>query len=452
MRPSSKKDDNRMELFRERLENILNRNHELYRLAGLIDWDAFETEFGAFYAAKTGRPWIPIRLMVGLAYLGHAYGLSDEAVVAKWVENPYWQYFCGETYFQHLLPIDSSSMSRWRKRIGEEGCEKILAETLQAGLRSGAVKDSSLKRINVDTTVQPKAVRFPTDSRSYNRCRERLVRLAQKHDIPLRQSYVRLGPKALRKAASYAHARQFKRSKKEIRRLKTYLGRVYRDVLRKILHDPDLHAEFHEELELTERMLAQQKQDKNKLYSIHAPEVECIAKGKVHKKYEFGVKVSVATTNRDNFVVGMLALAGNPFDGHTLADAISQVERVSGVVPERCYVDRGYRGHGVDSSSVFISGQRRGVTPTIKKELRRRSAVEPVIGHMKEEGKLGRNWLKGSIGDKINALLCGVGHNIRIILRKLREMLSFFLLFLLLLEMFEVNIRQWHRNKLAFCA
>jgi len=150
-----------MELFRERLENILDRNHELYRLAGLIDWDAFDREFGAFYAAQKGRPGIPIRLMVGLAYLGHAYGLSDEAVVAKWVENPYWQYFCGETYFQHRLPMDSSSMSRWRKRIGEEGCEKILTETLQAGLRSGAVKDSSLKRINVDTTVQPKAIRYP---------------------------------------------------------------------------------------------------------------------------------------------------------------------------------------------------------------------------------------------------------------------------------------------------
>lgn len=452
MRPSNKKNDNRMELFRERLENILSRDHELYRLAGLIDWDAFETEFGALYAAKKGRPGIPIRLMVGLTYLGHAYGLSDEAVVAKWVENPYWQYFCGESYFQHRFPIDCSSMSRWRKRIGEEGCEKILAETLQAGLRSGAVKDSSLKRINIDTTVQPKAIRYPTDSRSYNRCRERLVRLAKKHGIDLRQSYVRLGAKALRKAASYAHARQFKRAKREIRRLKTYLGRVYRDILRKILHDPDLHAEFHEELELTERMLDQQKHDKNKLYSIHAPEVECIAKGKIHKKYEFGVKVSVATTNRDNFVVGMQALPGNPFDGHTLAAAISQVERVSGVVPERCYVDRGYRGHGVASPSVFISGQRRGVTPTIKKELRRRSAVEPVIGHMKEDGKLGRNWLKGSIGDKINALLCGAGQNIRIILRKLRKLLSFFLLFPLLWKMFEVNIRQWHRNKLTFCA
>lgn len=446
MQPTSKKDDNRMELFRERLENILNRGHELYRLAGLIEWKVFEKEFGRLYAAKKGRPGIPIRLMVGLSYLGHAFGLSDEAVVAKWVENPYWQYFCGETYFQHQLPIDSSSMSRWRKRIGDNGCELILAETLQAGLRSGAVKESSLKRITVDTTVQPKAVRYPTDSRSYNRCRERLVRLAQKSGIPLRQSYARLGPRALRKASSYAHARQFKRAKKEVRRLKTYLGRVYRDILRKVLSDPDLHAAFHEELTLTERMLDQQRQDKNKLYSIHAPEVECIAKGKVHKKYEFGVKVSVATTNRDNFVVGMQALSGNPFDGHTLAGALDQVTRLTSVVPERCYVDRGYRGHGIKKTAVFISGQRRGITPTIRKELKRRSAVEPVIGHMKEDGKLGRNWLKGGLGDKINALLCGAGHNMRIILRKLRELFPFFILSFLLGKMWRQDVR--HSNEM----
>ena len=451
MQPKKKKATPQDSLFRDRLENILNRRHELYQLASLIDWRVFENEFGKLYSVKKGRPAIPIRLMVGLAYLGHAYGLSDEAVVEQWVENPYWQYFCGETYFQHQLPIDPSSMSRWRKRIGEKGCEFILAATLKAGLLSGATKESSLKRVIVDTTVQPKAIRYPTDSRSYDRCRERLVRLARKFGIPLRQPYSRLGPRALRKAASYAHARQFQRAKKEIRRLKTYLGRVYRDILRKIVDDPDLHAEFHEELELTERMLEQQRQDKDKLYSIHAPEVECIAKGKVHKKYEFGVKVSVATTSRDNFVVGMQALPGNPFDGHTLEDALGQVSRLTGVIPERCFVDRGYRGHGIGQTAVFISGQKRGVTPTIRKELKRRSAVEPIIGHMKEDGKLGRNWLKGSIGDKINALLCGAGHNIRIILRKLRKLLHFFVIFILLGRKWYHDIHHSQEMNLAQC-
>lgn len=452
MRPKSKKTDNRIQMFRERLDNILNRHHELFRFADMINWNSFEQEFGSLYAEKKGRPGIPIRLLVGLSYLSHAFNLSDQAVVDGWVENPYWQYFCGETYFQHQLPIDPSSLTRWRKRIGPEGCESILAETINLGVRSGAVKESSFRRVTVDTTVQPKAVRFPTDGRLLNRCRERLVNLAHDMGISLRQSYARLGPRALKKSSSYAHARQFKRAKKATRTLKTYLGRVYRDILRKVLADPDLHAEFHEELLLVEQLLEQKRNDKNKLYSLHAPEVECIAKGKAHKKYEFGVKVSVTTTNRDNFVVGINALPGNPYDGHTLQTALEQVVNLTGTHPERCYVDRGYRGHGVTGTQVFISGQRRNVTPTIKKELRRRSAVEPVIGHMKEDGKLGRNWLKGSIGDKINAILCGAGHNMRIILRKLREAWHIFLLFFLGIRLCRQQARVSSCKMLTCCS
>jgi transposase, IS5 family len=415
-----------LDMFRKSLANMLSHKHELYRLAELIDWEAFELEFGRLYS-ENGRPGIPIRLMVGLTYLAHAFNLSDEEVVRRWVENPYWQLFCGEKYFQHELPIDSSSLSRWRKRIGSEGSELVLKISLKAGLRSGAVRESSLERITVDTTVQPKAVTFPTDSKLYHRSRERLVKLAMKNGISLRQSYRRVGAQALLKVGRYLHARQGKRARREIKRLKTYLGRVYRDIIRKIEDKADLKALFQSELGLAERLLAQKKKDKNKLYSLHAPEVECIAKGKAHKKYEFGVKVSVASTNRDNFVVGMLAEHGNPYDGHTLAKTLDQVKRITGQVVERGFVDRGYRGHGVTDSKILISGRRRGLTPQMKKELKRRSAIEPVIGHMKEDGKLGRNHLLGEIGDKINALLCGAGHNIRIILRKLREVLLFVL-------------------------
>ena len=325
-----------MELFRERLDNILNRRHELYLLASKIDWASLEQEFGKLYHARTGRPGIPIRLLAGLTYLSHAFKLSDQATVDRWVENPYWQYFCGETYFQHKLPIDPSSLSRWRKRIGEAGCEKLLAITIEVGLSTGSVKESSFERVSVDTTVQPMDIRFPTDGRLLDRSRQRLVNLAHKFNIPLRQSYARLGPRALKKSSSYARANQFKRARKATKVLKTYLGRVYRDVLRKILHDPDVHAEFHEELELVERLLDQQRTDKNKLYSLHASEVECIAKGKAHRKYEFGVKVSVAATNRENFIVGMQALPGNPYDGHTLGGALDQILRLTGLRPQRC--------------------------------------------------------------------------------------------------------------------
>lgn len=432
MQPKQQKESPQLDMFRKTLENMLSHQHELYRLAGLIDWGVFEQEFGKLYSEE-GRPGIPLRLMVGLTYLGHAFGISDEEVVRRWVENPYWQYFCGEQYFQHELPIDPSSMTRWRKRIGEDGAQLILKLTLTAGMQSGAVQPSSFERVSVDTTVQSKAVAFPTDSSLYNRSRERLVKLAEKYSIPLRQSYSRLGPQALLNVGRYLHARQGKRAKREIKKVKGFLGRVYRDILRKVDERQEIKAFFLPELSMASQLLSQERKDKNKLYSLHAPEVECIAKGKAHKKYEFGVKVSVAITNRDNFVVGMFAEHGNPYDGHTLPKALEQVKQITGQAVKRCFVDRGYRGHSVSETEVLISGRRRGLTPQMKKELKRRSAIEPVIGHMKSDGKLGRNYLGGVLGDKINALLCGAGHNIRIILRKLREILSFFV-FVALIE------------------
>jgi len=308
--------------------------------------------------------------------------------------------------------------------------EQLLAATVEAALASGAVKPSSLERVTVDTTVQPKAIAFPLDSRLYHRGREILVRLAAKHGVKLRQSYHRLGKRTLRLANRYAHARQMRRARREIRRLKTFLGRVARDVGRKIAERPGVAPHFAQPLARVARLLAQQKSDHGKLYALHAPEVECLAKGKAHKRYEFGVKVSVATTNREGLVLGMMALPGNPYDGHTLASALAQVDRITGVAAARAYVDRGYRGHGLDHRRVFISGQRRGITATIRRELRRRSAIEPVIGHMKTDGRLGRNFLAGVPGDAINALLSGAGYNLRLILNHLSRLLRTLLLLL----------------------
>jgi transposase, IS5 family len=362
--------------------------------------------------------------MVGRGYLQHTFRLSDQEVVERWVETPYWQHFCGFDYLQLKLPIDPSSLVRWRQRIGRDGIELLLQATIAAATQAEAVKEQSLERVSVDTTVQPKAVAHPLDSRLYHRGREILVRLAQRHGVPLRQSYARLGKKALRLAGRYAHARQMKRARREIKRLKTYLGRVFRDVRRKLESRPEVAEHFAEPLARVERLPIQQRTDKNKLYALHAPEVACIAKGKAHKKYEFGANVSVAVTNREGLVVGMQAHPGNPYDGQTLAPALVQVERLTGVAPERCYVDRGYRGHGVSgATAVFVAGRRRGMTPTIKRELRRRSAIEAVLGHMKLDGKLARNHLKGAVGDAIHALLCGAGHNLRLILRHLARLL-----------------------------
>jgi IS5 family transposase len=412
------------DLWRARLSQQIDLRHPLVRLAGLIDWAVFEARFGRLYHPHLGRPGVPIRLMVGLCYLQHTFCLSDQEVVERWVENPYWQAFCGFDYLQLKLPIDPSSLVRWRRRIGQDGMELLLQATIAAATQAKAVKEQSLERVSIDTTVQPKAIAHPLDSRLYHRGREILVRLAKRHGVPLRQSYARLGKRALRLASRYAHARQMKRARREIKRLKTYLGRVFRDVRRKLEGRSEVAGHFAQALARVERLLAQRRHDKNKLYALHAPEVACIAKGKAHKKYEFGAKVALAVTNREGLAVGMQAHPGNPYDGQTLAPTLAQVERLTGVVPARCYVDRGYQGHGVSgATAVFVAGRRRGITPTIRRELRRRSAIEAMIGHMKLDGKLARNHLKGALGDAIHALLCAAGHNLRLVLRHLAWLL-----------------------------
>jgi IS5 family transposase len=273
MRPRRPREAPSDDLFRARLSNQLDLKHPLIRLAGLINWESFETEFGSLYHETLGRPGKPTRLMVGLTYLKHSYNLSDEQVCERWLENPYWQFFCGFDYLQHRLPIEPSSLSRWRERIGASGMERLLAATVEAALASGAAKPSSLERVTVDTTVQPKAIAFPLDSRLYHRGREILVRLAAKHGVKLRQSYHRLGKRTLRLANRYAHARQMRRARREIKRLKTFLGRVARDVGRKIAERPGAAPHFAQPLARVARLLAQQKSDHGKLYALHAPEV-----------------------------------------------------------------------------------------------------------------------------------------------------------------------------------
>jgi IS5 family transposase len=420
MRPKERAKTPQRDLFRLKLVNLIDLRHELCRLGEKINWSALVDEFGALYS-EHGRPGIPIRLMAGLHYLKHAFGLSDEVVVKSWVENPYWQYFCGEEYFQHRLPIDPSQMTRFRTRLGASGCEKLLQLTIAAGLESRAVKPASFTQVTVDTTVQEKAIAFPTDGRLYHKGRVWLVRLAKRSGIELRQSYLRVGKQSLFMQQRYSAARQMRRARRELKRSKVYLGRVYRDIQRKLPRQSAAVRElFAEPLARIARLLAQQRHDHNKLYSLHAPEVECIAKGKVHKKYEFGVKVSLAVTQRDNFIIGALALPGTPFDGHTLSTALHQVEKLTGVRPERCFVDRGYRGHGIKNVSVHIAGQKRGVTRALRRALKRRNAIEPIIGHTKHDGLMGRNYLLGRTGDAMNAILAAAGHNLRIILRKLR--------------------------------
>ncbi|MDG0857478.1 IS5 family transposase [Roseateles puraquae] len=405
------------DLFRNELVNLIDQRHELARLADLIDWPAFAQQWGAQFESTTGRPALPTRLMAALLYLKHVYALSDEDVVQRWVENPYWQHFSGERYFRHDLPCDPSSLVRWRKRIGEAGCEWLLAHSIEAARKAGVIKRSSLQTVVLDTTVQPKAIAHPTDSRLLNRAREQLVAAAQKAGLALRQSYARVGKAAETQAGRYAHAKQFKRMRREIRKLRTWMGRVIRDVQRK---GGEVTGALKDKLDIARRLHAQQRDSKNKLYALHAPEVECLAKGKARTPYEFGVKVSIAVTAKEGLVVGMRSMPGNPYDGHTVDSQLEQVEILTGTTPRITLADRGYRGVEPACGARLLISHTRRLPKRLKKLLKRRQVVEPMIGHMKADGLLGKNWLKGADGDALHALLCGAGHNLRMILRHLR--------------------------------
>ena len=433
MRPKERRDSGQSDLLRSRLDAIIDMDHALVKLARTIDWAFLEQQFGAVYEDKPGRPPLATRLMAGLAILKHTYDLSDEVLCERWVENPYYQFFCGEEFFQHRLVFDRSSLTRWRQRMGDERLQALLQESLAVATKTEAIKPSDLNRVIVDTTVQPKNVMFPTDARLLNRAREILVRVAQRCGIKLRQSYARVGKFALIKHQRYAHAKQFKRANRALKKLKTYLGRIIRDIGRK----RGGHADLLQEIALSRMLLRarrvldqKQRQRGRKIYSLHAPEVECIGKGKVHRPYEFGVKVSVATTlahaKGGQFVAHVKALPGNPYDGHTLAAVIPEMEKLVGNTIERILADKGYRGHNAPPDykfRVFTSGQKRRMTPKIKRELRRRSAVEPVIGHLKDDHRMGRNYLWHQSGDATNAILAAVGYNFRRLIRWLSLLL-----------------------------
>jgi IS5 family transposase len=440
MKPRERRDSGQGDLLRSRLDQIIDMRHPLVALARKVDWAFIENTFGEAYKDGPGQPPLPTRLMAGLIILKYTHDLSDEVLCERWVENPYYQFFCGEEFFQHELVLDRSSLTRWRQRMGEEKIKALLQESLSIAVKTEAVKPSELSEVIIDTTVEPKNVMFPTDARLLNRAREILVRLAKKHGVKLRQSYARVGKFALIKHQRYAHAKQFKRANRALKTLRTYLGRIIRDIARKIEGDAWLEAVVFSGILSRARRVRDQKQHQRgpKVYSLHAPEVECIGKGKAHRPYEFGVKVSVATTLRHSkggqFATHAKALPGNPYDGHTLATVIPDMEALVGNTIRRAFTDKGYRGHNAPPDykfRVFIAGQKRRVTPKIKREMRRRSAVEPVIGHLKSEHRMGRNYLWYRQGDAINAVLAAAGYNFRLLLRWLRLLLFRFLIVLL---------------------
>jgi len=416
-----------LSLFQAHFDQILNPNHTLVTLAGQIDWAHFDSTFGESFCETTGAPGKATRLIVGLLYLKYTFDEPDESVVTRWVENPYWQYFCGYTHMQHTCPIHPTSLTKWRQRVDEAKLNELLTQTIEVARREKHLPEREVKQPTVDTTVQEANITYPTDSELLYKAVLKLGKAAKKRGIALRQSYVRVGKAAAIRAARYAHAQQFKRMKREIRKLRTYVGRLIRDIRRKTPEAPKAPGNAVRDealatlLKRCQKLVDQRQNDSNKLYSLDEPATRCISKGKAHKRYEFGPKVAVATTNRGDWFLAAHLCEGNPYDGHTLKKTLEQVESSTGVALSDVYVDKGYQGHDYKGpAKVHRAGtSQKRETKTTRKRRTRHSAIEPKIGHAKFKNRMRRCYLKGLKGDAANVVLAAAGANMRKLLRRL---------------------------------
>jgi transposase, IS5 family len=408
------------QLFQARLDSQLNPDHPLCRLAHLMHWQRFDDAYAPLYCENNGAPALPTRLMVGLQYLKYTYNLSDEELVKRWLENPYWQYFCGETHFQTDFPLDPTSLGKWRRRIGEEQLKLILAETIRIAKDQKFVTDKELSQVVVDTTVQEKNITFPTDAKLLSRAIIKLAKFSLAHRIKLRQSYARKAKQTARKASGYGSARQFGRLQRSIQDLKNWLGRVLRDIENK-RGDKVLSPRFQQLIMVANTLLVQERHTPKKIYSLHELGVCCIGKGKDRVRYEFGNKAAVVKTNSRNWITNVEDLPDNPYDGHTLAVSIAGAEKLTRVTVMEANVDKGYRGHDYKGEAVIrIAGSSNaGLSRSECKRKRRRSSVEPVIGHLKSDHRLDRCFLSGRLGDKLNVIGSAAGFNMRKLLRLL---------------------------------
>lgn len=416
-----------LNIFEIPLKSFINLKHELCILAKEIDWDSIEKEFSVYYT-DFGRPSIPIRKIVGLVLLRRIYNLSDEAVIERWIENPYWQYFCGEHNFQKSKPMDPTEFVHFRKRIGEEGAEKLLKLSIDL-FGEEAHEDEVL----IDSTVQEKNITYPTDSKLHKRIIEKVNKIAKKERIKLRQSYTRTTKQLMIDQRFRSHPKRKKKANAAAKKLKTVAGRLVRDLERKL--DKEKKTLYSEELFLFQRVLLQKRTDKNKIYSLHELAVSCIAKGKEAKKYEFGNKSGIVLTKKSGIIVGALAFENNPFDGHTLDEHLCQTEQLISKRPKVAIVDRGYRGRKNVGGTEIISPKPLGKNATAYQKrkarirFRARAGIEPIIGHIKHDHRMLRNYLRGVTGDKINTILAATAFNFKKKLSRIKAEVLFYYFF-----------------------
>ena len=428
MKPETPSREKQGHLLYQDLLEQLDPKDPLLMLAKNIPWERFEQDFAPLYSS-VGRPAKPVRLMIGLLLLKQIENLSDERVVEAWVRNPYYQAFCGMEHFQWRLPCAASDLVHFRNRIGEAGVEKVF----QASVALHG-KRSLEREVVIDTTVQEKNITFPTDTKLRVKVMSRCWKLAAEEGLQLRRSYRRELKKTLR-AIRFGKSRDDKKkAPAAIRRVKTMANALLRDITRK-LPEKSLAAR-REELENYRRAVNQERHGKNKIYSLHEPEVLCISKGKEHKKYEFGSKAAIAMTKTNCIIVGAKSFSTNAYDGDTLDDVLSQIQAVRGKAAARAFCDRGFRGRKrIGDTSIIlpeapVPKASDGAKRKARKNFGRRSAIEPVIGHLKNEFRLARNYLKGTIGDAINLLLAAAAFNCRKWMNALAQGLLFALLFL----------------------
>jgi IS5 family transposase len=431
---------------------MIDLAHPLAVLANRVPWDQIETALAPAFMrtdrqgrvikgsdlfgstlqiagagiSAAGRPRLSIRLMASLLYLKHAFNLSDEELVERWAENVVWQYFSGQIYYEPKFPCDATQIGRFRKAIGEAGVEELLKATIDTAVATKAVRPAEFERVIVDTTVQEKAIAHPVDSRLLEIARAKVVEAAKRVGIVLKQTFAKEGRELRRKAGGYAHAKQFKRLRRTVKRQRTILGIILREVERKRAaakaDSAGAVSRLSTLLARAARIRNQRREDKNKLYALHAPEVECISKGKARKRYEFGVKASIAVTHKNGLIVGARTFPGNPYDGHTLNRQLEQTTHLldkTGKLPRQVVVDLGFRGVDQDNPTVQIihRGKYRSLTNLQRRWLRRRQAVEPAIGHLKADHRMDRCWLQGRLGDALHTVLCATGYNLRWLMR-----------------------------------
>lgn len=416
-----------LEMFKTILVSFINPEHELCLLAKKIDWDYLEKEFAPLYST-TGTPSVPIRTMVGLLLLKQMYNLGDETVMARYVENPYWQHFCGEIYFQYKYPFDPSDFVHFRHRIGKEGMEKIFQQSIN--LFDKKMIEQEVKEVRVDTTVQEKNITYPTDRKLYEKAINHCKKIAETEGISLTRTYSR-EIKKLRYELRFAKKpRNFKKQMKAQKKLYRITKKIYNDLVTQ--KQKPVPEKYWDELNVIYRVLTQERTDSNKVYSIHEPGVLCIAKGKEHKPYEFGNKSSFAYTRKSGIIVGAMAVEGNMYDGHTLDPQLKQVNKLTGCKTKKAIVDRGYKGKEMIGSTEVVLPITKKKESYYKRKQRQarcrsRAGIEGLISHLKHDHRLLRNYLKGVAGDQINTLMAAAAYNMTKWMRMKKAELVFFL-------------------------